>query len=399
MTSDPRPALPSRGVRSAAGAKVPAALPSGGAARIHGGCTAGGLASPVVRGAVAVARDVVRVAIDAAAAVARGQTAAACAFAAVALLAACAAPPARALGVFPRPAAEPLFGASEVEVVVLGVAQDGGVPHFGCEQWCCEGARIDGRVLHPAALGVVDKRVRKLLLVEATPAIEAQVDLLHEAAGVEGRGRQPVDAVLTTHAHLGHYLGLAWFGREVAGSREVPLHCSPRFGEFVRGNAPWKQLVALRQLDVRPFVVGEAFAPWPGLMVTPIAVPHRDEFSDTMAFVLQGPRRRLLFVPDVDAWEKAPGLLERLLDGVDVAYLDGTFYDGRELPDRPLAEIPHPLMTRTMDRLADVAKARPGTIRFVHLNHTNPALHDAALRRQLEARGFAIAAQGERVGL
>jgi pyrroloquinoline quinone biosynthesis protein B len=118
-----------------------------------------------------------------------------------------------------------------------------------------------------------------------------------------------------------------------------------------------------------------------------------------MAFVLQGPSRRLLFVPDVDAWEKAPGLLERLLAGVDVAYLDGTFYDGRELPDRALDEIPHPLMTRTMDRLAELAKARPGALRFVHLNHTNPALHDAALRRQIEARGFAIAAQGERVGL
>jgi pyrroloquinoline quinone biosynthesis protein B len=103
--------------------------------------------------------------------------------------------------------------------------------------------------------------------------------------------------------------------------------------------------------------------------------------------------------PFVDAWEKAPGLLERLLAGVDVAYLDGTFYDGRELPDRPLDEIPHPLMTRTMDRLAELAKARPGALRFVHLNHTNPALHDAALRRQITARGFAIAAQGERVGL
>ncbi|MCA3009449.1 MAG: hypothetical protein INH34_13835 [Phycisphaerales bacterium] len=124
-----------------------------------------------------------------------------------ALLAACAAPE-RALGAFAKPAAEPLFGASDVEVVVLGIAQDGGVPHFGCDKWCCEAARLDGRALHPAALGVVDKRVNKLLLVEATPAIEQQVDLLHAMAGVEGRGRQPVDGVLTTHAHLGHYLGV-----------------------------------------------------------------------------------------------------------------------------------------------------------------------------------------------
>jgi glyoxylase-like metal-dependent hydrolase (beta-lactamase superfamily II) len=238
-----------------------------------------------------------------------------------ALLAACAAPE-RALGAFAKPAAEPLFGASDVEVVVLGIAQDGGVPHFGCDKWCCEAARLDGRALHPAALGVVDKRVNKLLLVEATPAIEPQVDLLHEVAGGQERGRQPVDGVLTTHAHLGHYLGLAWFGREVAGSREVPLHCSPRFADFVRSNAPWRQLVALKQLDVRPFVVGESFAPWPGLAVTPIAVPHRDEFSDTMAFVLQGPSRRLLFVPDVDAWEKAPGLLEAIEDALEVGLGD-----------------------------------------------------------------------------
>lgn len=302
----------------------------------------------------------------------------------IATLAACATPPpARA----------------DVELFVLGIAQDGGLPHFGCEQPCCAEARRSGRVLHPTALGIVDRRgdgAPKLLLVEATPRIEEQVAMLHDLAGVRGRGRQPVDAVLTTHAHLGHYLGLAWFGREVAGSREVPLHASPRFCAFLESQAPWKQLVALQQIAPRPFVVGEPFAPWSGLTITAIQVPHRDEFSDTMAFVLRGPSRTVLFVPDVDAWEKAPGLLDRLLDGVDVAYLDGTFYDGRELPDRNLAEIPHPLMTRTMERLADHARQRPGTLRFLHCNHSNPVLHDPALRARIEAAGFAIAEQGER---
>ncbi|MBL8751863.1 MAG: MBL fold metallo-hydrolase [Planctomycetes bacterium] len=304
-------------------------------------------------------------------------------------LAACVAPPAPA----PAPA--------DVELVVLGIAQDGGLPHFGCEQPCCTEARRTGRVLYPSALGVVDRRggTPKLLLVEATPRIEEQVALLHDTAGVHGRGRQPVDAVLTTHAHLGHYLGLAWFGREVAGSRAIPLHASPRFCAFVEAQAPWKQLVALQQIAPRPFAVGEPFAPWPGLTITAVQVPHRDEFSDTMAFVLRGPNRAVLFVPDVDAWEKSPGLLDRLLDGVDVAYLDGTFYDGRELPDRNLAEIPHPLMARTMELLGERARRRPGTLRFLHMNHSNPVLHDAALRARIEMSGFGVAAQGERVAL
>jgi pyrroloquinoline quinone biosynthesis protein B len=289
--------------------------------------------------------------------------------------------------------------APEVELVVLGIAQDGGLPHFGCERACCVEARRSGRVLSPAALGVVDRRVDKLLLIEATPRVEEQVAALQAAAGVAGRGREPIDALLVTHAHMGHYLGLAWFGREVAATHELPIHVSPRFAEFLRTNGPWIQLVALGQIAPKPFVFGEAFEPWPGLRVVAHQVPHRDEFSDTAAFVVRGPNRAALFVPDVDAWERAPGLLDRLLDGVDVAYVDGTFFDGSELPERNLAEIRHPLMTRTVELLADRARARPGAIRFIHLNHTNPALIDPSLRLRLRARGFEVAEEGERLAL
>ncbi|HEX6810221.1 MAG TPA: MBL fold metallo-hydrolase [Planctomycetota bacterium] len=283
------------------------------------------------------------------------------------------------------------------ELFVLGTAQDGGLPHLGCDRPCCASARATGRVLFPACLGVLDRRNGKLLLVEATPRIEDQVAMLHELAAVTGRGRQPVDAVLLTHAHIGHYLGLALFGREAAGSRQLPVHCSPRFAGFLRGHGPWRQLVELEQIHLREFTIGEPFEPWAGLSVRAIAVPHRDEFSDTMAFVLRGPERAVLFVPDVDAWERAPGLLETLLEGVDVAYVDGTFFDGSELPDRNLAEIRHPLMTVTMQLLAETARRRPGAIRFIHLNHTNPALHDDAVRQRVEAAGFAVAEQRERV--
>lgn len=290
---------------------------------------------------------------------------------------------------------------ADVELFVLGVAQDGGLPHLGCDRACCKDARATGRVEYPACLGLVDRRGgdAKLLLVEATPRVEEQTALLHRLADVHGRGRTPVDAVMVTHAHIGHYLGLALFGREVVGAKNLPVWCSPRFAEYLRGHGPWQQLVQLGQIDVRAFVVGEAFAPWPGVSVRAIAVPHRDEFSDTMAYVITGPNRSVLFVPDVDAWDRAPGLLTELLEGVDVAYLDGTFYNGSELPERNLSEIRHPLITKTMDKLEEVAAAHPGRIRFLHLNHTNPALHDAAIRAAVQERGFAIAVMGERVAL
>lgn len=312
-----------------------------------------------------------------------------CSAAICVLLAACAGVPA------------PAGATADVELFVLGIAQDGGLPHLGCERECCRQARATGRVEYPASLGLVDRRPEqpKLLLVEATPRVEEQTALLHELADVHGRGRTPVDAVMVTHAHIGHYLGLALFGREVVGAKNLPVWCSPRFANYLRGHGPWRQLVELGQIDVRAFAVGEAFTPWQGVSVRAIAVPHRDEFSDTMAYVISGPNRSALFVPDVDAWERAPGLLERLLEGVDVAFLDGTFYDGSELPERNLSEIRHPLIERTMQKLADVAAKNPGRIRFLHLNHTNPALHDAAIRAEVERRGFAIATMGERVAL
>ena len=234
---------------------------------------------------------------------------------------------------------------------------------------------------------------------EATPSIEPQVALLHRSAGVADRGRRPVDGVLVTHAHLGHYLGLAWLGREVAATSALPLFVSNRFAEYLRSNGPWRQLVELAQVELRPFAPGDRFLLCETIEVEAIAVPHRDEFSDTVAFKLHGPRQTVLFCPDVDAWDRHDGLLERLMDGVDVAYLDATFYDGRELPERVRAEIPHPPMVDTMARLADFARARPGAVRFIHLNHTNPAWNDEALRGSIESKGFRIATVGERVAL
>lgn len=285
------------------------------------------------------------------------------------------------------------------ELVVLGIAQDGGVPQLGCDRACCQDARAAGRVLGPASLGVIDRQTGHLLLVEATPAVERQVALLHRVAGIADRGRQPVDALLLTHAHMGHYLGLAHFGREAAASRGLPVFAAPRMADFLRSQAPWRQLVELEQIRVVECLPGEVFAPIADLQVTALPVPHRDEYSETVAFRIQGPRRTVLFVPDVDRWDAQPGLLERLLAGVDVAYVDGTFFDGGELPDRNLAEIRHPFITDTMARLAELARERPGAVRFIHLNHTNPALRDPAVRARITAAGFAVAAEGERVGL
>ncbi len=281
------------------------------------------------------------------------------------------------------------------ELFVLGIAQDGGRPHLGCSKSCCEEARRLGRTLYPASLGIHDVKSGQLLLVEVTPAVQAQVALLHRLAGTQARGRRPVDGILITHAHIGHYSGLVHFGREVAATDGIPTYVTPRLAGFLSSHGPWEQLVKLKQIELRPCTLRKSFQPLPGLQVTAIPVPHRDEYSDTVAFQLRGSERTVLFLPDIDYWQDE--LLAELLKGVDVAYLDGTFYDGSELPGRDLSKISHPRMVQTMERLGAEGRAAPGRFRFIHLNHTNPALLDRKIQAQLRERGFRIAKQGERI--
>ena len=171
------------------------------------------------------------------------------------------------------------------KIIVLGNAQDGGVPHVGCLKECCESARRSGQRLGPSCLAIVDMVQKKAILVEATPAIEEQLAMISFA----GRPRKPVEAVLLTHAHIGHYTGLMHFGREVASTQSMPVYCTPKMAGFLEENGPWDQLVKLEQIDLKKSEPGQAitFEDFGfGLKVTPIAVKHRNEYADTVAWII-----------------------------------------------------------------------------------------------------------------
>src|SRR6266516_6421893 len=84
---------------------------------------------------------------------------------------------------------------------------------------------------------------------------------------------------------------------------------------------------------------------------TELYVPHRDEDSDTVAYVVAGPTQKLLWLPDIDKWEKWDRRIEDVLRTVDAAFLDGTFFSADEIPGRSIGEIPHPLVPETVSRL------------------------------------------------
>jgi pyrroloquinoline quinone biosynthesis protein B len=278
-----------------------------------------------------------------------------------------------------------------VRAIVLGVAQDAGVPHIGCRQELCERARRDPRRrVRVASVGLVDEGSGARYLIDATPDLALQVEAL------PGRSRdraRPVDGILLTHAHIGHYAGLMYLGREALGARAVPVYATPRMAAFIRANGPWSLLASEGRIEVHEVEPGKTFALGERLQVTPLAVPHRDELSDTVGFRVQGPRRTLLYLPDIDKWEKWDRRLEDEVARADVALLDGTFFEAGEIPGRSQRDIPHPLVPETVERLAAPELAR--RVFFIHLNHTNRLLWDAPARRGLERRGFRVAREGQ----
>jgi pyrroloquinoline quinone biosynthesis protein B len=267
--------------------------------------------------------------------------------------------------------------------VILGVAQDAGFPHLGCFRECCETARREGRREPVAALGLIGER--GWWLVDATPDLPEQV----HAMGELPRG------ILLTHAHVGHYAGLMYLGREGMNARGMPVHCSEAMAAFLRENAPWDQLVRLGNVELRPFRTGETLRLDPWLEVQPERVPHRDEYADTHAFGirLQG-CRPALYLPDLDRWEgwDAATLLRRYA----TLLVDGTFFSADELGGRDMSEIPHPTVTRSLDFLGDLAaRGGPREIWFLHFNHSNPLLDPGSSEaRAVAARGFRAARTG-----
>ena len=278
-----------------------------------------------------------------------------------------------------------------VEAILLGTAQDGGVPQAGCDCPNCTSARRDpGGRRWVACLALVDRAARQSWIVDATPNLPEQLHELHKHAP-----DCPLAGILLTHAHVGHYAGLIHLGREAMDVRGLPLYVSSRMAGFLRANGPWSQLVDKDNVWLQVLVPEHEIQLSPRLAVTPLPVPHRDEFSDTLAFLVSGPKRRLFYCPDIDAWDRWDRDLRGLVSEIDIALLDGTFFSAAELPGRDLTLIPHPLVTDTAERLA----AADCEVRLVHLNHSIPLLRQGPERDWLEGRGIGVGARGDRWSL
>ncbi len=298
---------------------------------------------------------------------------------------------------------------------VLGIAQDAGVPHIGCDGPCCAEAWTDPALHRRAACAAIVIRdsgnglVLRRWLIDATPDIRWQLRALDLAAPANPDMPGPgLDGILLTHAHLGHVGGLGQLGREALGASAVPVFAMPRLFEALRSNAPWSRLLEDGRIVLEPLYAGRAVQLSDSVRLTPVPVLHRTALSETVAFCVEGDQAQVLWLPDVDRWEPAPGAdgsgaapatvfdLSAWTETVDRAYVDGSFFDEQELPGRDRATVPHPTMRDTLALASAWPSQRRRRLRFIHLNHTNPALRpESEARAELRAAGVDVADEGE----
>ena len=307
-------------------------------------------------------------------------------------------------------------------LVVLGVAQDAGYPQIGCEQEHCLMVQKNPSLRKSVvSLGLVDLASKQKWLIEATPDITTQLFVLNKL--LPSPSMLP-DGVFVTHAHIGHYTGLMYFGREAIGAKSIPVYVMPRMEKMLTDNAPWSQLVSLKNIALRSIraeeilnlktpaqvffqssdfkninfqnlTANKSLALNTTISIRPFLVPHRDEFSETVGYEIISQTKRAVFIPDIDKWSKWNVDLRELIRRVDYALVDGTFYKNGELPNRDVSEVPHPFIEESMKLLEGLPAKEKAKVIFIHFNHTNPLIRKtSAERKEVLQKGFRIADEG-----
>ena len=280
---------------------------------------------------------------------------------------------------------------STYSLKILGVVQDGGLPHLGSNKLCCENIEQKRYV---TSIMLVNNENNESYLFDASPDINEQLNFMGD------RIKKDLKGVFLTHAHIGHYTGLMYFGREALNSKLINVYAMPRMKKFLEQNGPWSQLVSLENISINEINSNSKISVDTNITIQPIEVPHRAEFSETVGYKIYGPNKTVLFIPDIDKWYLWEKSIIDEIKQVDYALIDATFYDSKEVNYRDLSEIPHPFVIESMELFDSINYEEKNKIFFIHLNHTNPLLDKSSDQYKfVKDKGYNIAEEGMKLEL
>ena len=275
-------------------------------------------------------------------------------------------------------------------LMVLGITQDTGYPQINCSESCCAVAWGETELKKmTTSLAIVDPISNQQWILDATPNITEQLHLLNKTSGIKN-----IEGIFITHAHIGHYTGLMYFGKEGMNTSKKPVYVMPKMKKFLEKNAPWSQLVESKNISLN-LIKDQSFIQLnERIRITPFLVPHRDDYSETVGYKIQTKSKSAVFIPDIDKWEIWDKDIISIVKDTDYAFLDGTFYKNGELK-RDMSQIPHPFVEESMELFSKLSNSNKKKIYFIHMNHTNPLLtENSKEKNKVHKNGFNVAVQG-----
>lgn len=241
-----------------------------------------------------------------------------------------------------------------MQLIFMGCSDEHGVPRVGCECEVCHSAALAGsrnaRTGPSLALRYGPSYAERLVLVDAAPEFRLQATRL-------GLGR--FDALLLTHLHDAHALGLAPL---LAAQREAGLPltvCSP--GQVLEDAAErfaylWNDKTYRRILQPQPV---EAQLDLWGLQVRPLRVDH-GLGGTAYGYLFSLGARRLAYVSDM---LRATAEVRQELEGLDVLVLGAShYYEGIDTWKRSVMDI-----IAAQELIREVA---PAQAILTHLSHS-----------------------------
>ena len=241
-------------------------------------------------------------------------------------------------------------------------------------------------------MGSVDLENQQKWLFDATPDMHTQLAALEQ---YHLKKEKIIEGIFLTHAHIGHYTGLMYFGREAFGKKNIKVFAMPKMKTYLTNNGPWSQLVSLQNISLQNLQHDSTMVLNNRLDVTPFLVPHRDEFSETVGYKIESSKKSVLFIPDIDKWSRWERNIIQQVKKVDYAFIDATFFDQKEVK-RAMTEVLHPFIEETISLFKNESLATKNKVIFIHFNHTNRTLQkENKERKKIEKLGFQFAKEGD----
>ena len=241
-----------------------------------------------------------------------------------------------------------------MQLIFLGCGDEHGVPRVGCDCEVCRDALSTGsrnyRMGPSVALRYGPSYAGRTVLLDVAPEFRLQATRL---------GLRQFDALLLTHAHDAHTLGLGTLLHRQREEGLPLLVCAPPpvladTGE--RFHHLWSDKAYRRVLQPRP--IEGAIDLW-GLEARPMRVDH-GAGGTSFGYQLRIDERRLAYIPDM---LRVSGENRQALVDLDLLVLGAShYYDGTEMWKRSVMDI-----VTALELIREVA---PKQAVLTHLSHT-----------------------------